>query len=46
MAMQRDGIALFGDRPSYRNFVVLVTNDRVVARKYDMHHESEYFLTD
>lgn len=45
-AMQRDGLRLFEARPHYENAVVLATNDRVVARKYDMHHESEYLFKD
>jgi hypothetical protein len=45
-SMQRDGIRLFESRPYYENHAVLVTNDRTIARKYDMHHESEYLFTD
>jgi hypothetical protein len=45
-AMQRDGVRLFESRPYYENAAVLATNDRVVARKYDMHHESEHLFKD
>src|SRR5262245_24628016 len=44
--MQRDGVRLFESRPYYEGAAVLATNDRVVARKYDMHHESEYLFKD
>lgn len=45
-AMQRDGVQLYEPRPYYENAAVLVTNNRVVARKYDMHHETEYLFKD
>jgi hypothetical protein len=45
-AMHRDGVQLYHARPRYENSVVLTTNDRSLARKYDMHHESEYLFND
>jgi hypothetical protein len=45
-AMRRDGIRLFTPRPYYENYAVLATNDRSVARKYNMHHESEFLFRD
>jgi hypothetical protein len=45
-AMHRDGVQLYHARPRYENFAVLTTNDRSLARKYHMHHESEYLFND
>jgi hypothetical protein len=45
-AMKCDGVTLWQPRPFYENYAVLFTNDRFVARKYDMHHESEYWIKD
>jgi hypothetical protein len=45
-AMLCDGVRLFEPRPYYDNCAVLTTNSRVIARKYDMHHESEYLFKD
>jgi len=44
--MRHDGVELFTTRPFYERFAVLASNDRHVARKYDMHHESEYLFYD
>ncbi|HEY2414055.1 MAG TPA: hypothetical protein VGI40_17545 [Pirellulaceae bacterium] len=41
---KRDGVTLWQPRPMYEDYAVLFTNDRFVARKYDMHHESEYLF--
>jgi hypothetical protein len=45
-AMKRDGVTLWQSRSFYENYAVLFTNNRFVARKYDMHHESEYWFKD
>ncbi|HEX5103654.1 MAG TPA: hypothetical protein VFV87_07590 [Pirellulaceae bacterium] len=44
--MQRDGVTIFSARPSYKGRALLSTNNRAIARKYDMHHESEYLFSD
>jgi hypothetical protein len=45
-ALKRHGVTLWQPRSFYENYAVLFTNDRFVARKYDMHHESEYLFKD
>ncbi len=45
-AMKQDGVQLWPPRPTYENYAILFTNDRFVARKYDMHHESEHLFKD
>lgn len=44
--MQRDGVIIFSARPSYEGRALLSTSNRVIARKYDMHHESEHLFSD
>jgi len=44
--MRTDGVEIYSERPYYDGHAVLVTRDRVVARKYDMPHESEYLFND
>jgi hypothetical protein len=45
-AMERDGVTICKARPSYKRHAVLGTTNRMIARKYNMHHESEYWFTD